>query len=123
MWQDPYNSNGESYGAGTNDLETTIDLAKRAKNLGLKVLLDFHYSDFWVDPGKQNLPKAWQGLTFEEMNTALYDYTKNVLSEMKQLDVYPDMVQIGNELNSGMLWPYGKSWGEGGENLIDWLLF
>lgn len=48
------------------------------------------------------------------MNTALYDYTKNVLSEMKQLDVYPDMVQIGNELNSGMLWPYGKSWGEGG---------
>ncbi|EJX40549.1 arabinogalactan endo-1,4-beta-galactosidase domain protein [Enterococcus faecium V689] len=114
LWQDPYNSNGESYGAGTNDLETTIDLAKRAKNLGLKVLLDFHYSDFWVDPGKQNLPKAWQGLTFEEMNTALYDYTKNVLSEMKQLDVYPDMVQIGNELNSGMLWPYGKSWGEGG---------
>ncbi len=48
------------------------------------------------------------------MNTALYDYTKNVLSEMKQLDVYPDMVQSGNELNSGMLWPYGKSWGEGG---------
>ena len=83
------------------------------------MLLDFHYSDFWVDPGKQNVPKAWQDLTFEEMNTALYDYTKNVLSEMKQLDVYPDMVQIGNELNSGMLWPYGKSWGEDGESLID----
>lgn len=114
LWQDPYNSNGESYGAGTNDLETTIALAKRAKSLGLNVLLDFHYSDFWVDPGKQNVPKAWQDLTFEEMNTALYDYTKNVLSEMKQLDVYPDMVQIGNELNSGMLWPYGKSWGEDG---------
>ena len=114
LWQDPYNSNGESYGAGTNDLETTIALAKRAKSLGLNVLLDFHYSDFWVDPGKQNVPKAWQDLTFEEMNTELYDYTKNVLSEMKQLDVYPDMVQIGNELNSGMLWPYGKSWGEDG---------
>ncbi len=59
LWQDPYNSNGESYGAGTNDLETTIALAKRAKSLGLNVLLDFHYSDFWVDPGKQNVPKAW----------------------------------------------------------------
>ena len=113
LWNDPYDSNGESYGAGTNDLTTTIALAKRAKKLGLKVLLDFHYSDFWVDPGKQFIPKAWSNLTFDEMNTALYDYTKSTLLKMKQQDVYPDMVQIGNELNSGLLWPYGKSWGEG----------
>lgn len=114
LWQDPYDDQGNSYGAGTNDLNTTIALAKRAKNLGLKVLLDFHYSDFWVDPGKQNLPKAWENYSFEQLDAALYGYTKSVLTEMKNNGVYPDMVQIGNELNSGMLWPYGKSWGEGG---------
>ncbi|NBA62375.1 glycoside hydrolase family 53 protein [Enterococcus mundtii] len=114
LWQDPYDDQGNSYGAGTNDLNTTIALAKRAKNLGLKVLLDFHYSDFWVDPGKQNLPKAWENYSFEQLDAALYGYTKSVLTEMKNNGVYPDMVQIGNELNSGMLWPHGKSWGEGG---------
>lgn len=114
LWNNPYDSNGNSYGAGTNDLATTIALSKRAKSLGMKVLLDFHYSDFWVDPGKQNVPKAWANMTFEQMNTALYSYTKNVLTEMKQQNAYPDMVQIGNELNSGLLWPYGKSWGQGG---------
>lgn len=114
LWQDPYDDQGNSYGAGTNDLNTTIALAKRAKNLGLKVLLDFHYSDFWVDPGKQNLPKAWENYSFEQLDAALYGYTKSVLTEMKNNGVYPDMVQIGNELNSGMLWPYGKSWGESG---------
>lgn len=113
LWQDPYDDQGNSYGAGTNDLNTTIALAKRAKNLGLKVLLDFHYSDFWVDPGKQNLPKAWENYSFEQLDAALYGYTKSVLTEMKNNGVYPDMVQIGNELNSGMLWPHGKSWGEG----------
>ncbi|OTP12236.1 arabinogalactan endo-1,4-beta-galactosidase [Enterococcus sp. 10A9_DIV0425] len=116
LWNNPFDSAGNSYGAGTNDLKTTMALAKRAKNLGLRVLLDFHYSDFWVDPGKQNVPKAWKDLSFEQMNTALYNYTKNTLNTMKNNGVYPDMVQIGNELNSGMLWPYGKSWGgDGGE--------
>jgi arabinogalactan endo-1,4-beta-galactosidase len=114
LWNDPYDSSGNSYGAGTNDLATTISLAKRAKALNLKVLLDFHYSDFWVDPGKQNVPKAWANYSFNQMNTAVYDYTKKVLTQMKTADVYPDMIQIGNELNSGMLWPYGKNWGEGG---------
>lgn len=114
IWNDPYDANGNSYGAGTNDLDTTIALAQRAKSNGLKVLLDFHYSDFWVDPGKQNLPKSWLGLTFNDLNTNIYNYTHDVLTEMKNNNVYPDMIQIGNELNSGMLWPYGKSWGEGG---------
>lgn len=114
LWNDPYDSSGNAYGAGTNDLTKTITLAKRAKALGLKVLLDFHYSDFWVDPGKQNVPKAWATYTYDQMNTAVYTYTKNVLTQMKKEGVYPDMVQIGNELNSGMLWPYGKSWGEDG---------
>lgn len=114
LWNNPYDNNGDSYGAGTNDLATTIQLAKRAKALGMKVLLDFHYSDFWVDPGKQNVPKAWSDMTFDQMNAALYTYTKNALNEMKSQNVYPDMVQIGNELNSGLLWPHGKSWGENG---------
>lgn len=114
IWNDPKDAAGNTYGAGTNDLKTTIELSKRAKAKGLKVLLDFHYSDFWVDPGKQNLPKSWLGLSFDELNAKVYDYTYSVLAEMKKQNVYPDMVQIGNELNSGMLWPYGKSWGEGG---------
>ncbi|MCA5013960.1 glycosyl hydrolase 53 family protein [Enterococcus sp. S22(2020)] len=114
LWNNPYDSAGNSYGAGTNDLATTISLAKRAKALNLKVLLDFHYSDFWVDPGKQNVPKAWASYSFDQMNTAVYDYTKTVLTQMKSAGAFPDMVQIGNELNSGMLWPYGKSWGQGG---------
>lgn len=65
LWVDPYDHLGQPYGAGTNDLNKTIKLAKRAKNNNLKVLLDFHYSDFWVDPGKQNLPKKWQNKSFE----------------------------------------------------------
>lgn len=120
LWQNPYDEQGNSYGAGTNDLKTTIALSRRAKNLGLKVLLDFHYSDFWVDPGKQNVPKAWKEYNFEQLDTALYDYTKSVLTEMKNNGVYPDMIQIGNELNSGMLWPDGKSWGKVEESLIVW---
>ena len=63
LWNNPYDENGEPYGAGTNDLEKTIALAKRAKALDMKVLLDFHYSDFWADPGKQNVPKAWRNFT------------------------------------------------------------
>ncbi|MDA7026762.1 glycosyl hydrolase 53 family protein [Bacillus sp. CLL-7-23] len=114
IWNHPYDRLGNSYGAGTNDLSTTINLAKRAKKLGMKVLLDFHYSDFWVDPGKQNMPKAWKNKSFPELTNTLYDYTKDVLNNLKRQNAYPDMVQIGNELNSGMLWPYGKSWGEGG---------
>lgn len=115
LWVDPYDANGNAYGAGTNDLNRTLKLAKRAKNKGLKVLLDFHYSDFWVDPGKQNLPKAWQNQSFEQLNSSVYSYTADVLNQMKSQGIYPDMVQIGNELNSGMLWPYGKSWGGDGK--------
>lgn len=99
LWVDPYDANGNAYGAGTNDLNRTLKLAKRAKDKGLKVLLDFHYSDFWVDPGKQNLPKAWQNQSFEQLNSTVYSYTADVLNQMKSQGIYPDMVQIGNELN------------------------
>lgn len=70
---------------------------------------------FWVDPGKQNLPKAWQNQSFEQLNSTVYSYTADVLNQMKEKGIYPDMVKIGNELNSGMLWSCGKSWGGDGK--------
>lgn len=114
LWNDPYDPYGNSYGAGNTDLDTVISLAKRAKHLDMKLLLDFHYSDFWADPGKQNKPKAWENLSFNDMENELYNYTKHVMNQLAIEGVTPDIVQIGNELNSGMLWPDGKSWGEGG---------
>lgn len=108
LWNDPYTENGEPYGAGTNDLPTTIELTKRALAKGMDVLLDFHYSDFWADPGKQQIPRAWQGMNLEELETAVYQYTKETLETMREADAFPTLVQIGNEVTNGILWPYGK---------------
>ena len=114
LWVDPQSASGEDYGGGNNDLATTLALAKRAKAQGMKLLLDFHYSDFWTDPGRQNKPKAWASMNIEQMTQALHDYTKSTVAEFKKAGVLPDMVQIGNEINGGMLWPEGKSWGQNG---------
>lgn len=114
LWVDPYDDSGNTYGAGHNDLKTTLTLAKRAKSLGLKFLLDFHYSDFWTDPGKQIKPKAWEKLSFEELNRAIEEYTRQTIETFRKEGAMPDMVQIGNEINSGILWPDGKSWGGDG---------
>ena len=114
IWNDPKDAAGNGYGGGNNDLATTIALAKRAKANGMKFLLDFHYSDFWTDPGRQNKPKAWATMNIEQMTAALHDYTKSTVAEFKKAGVLPDMVQIGNEINGGMLWPEGKSWGQNG---------
>lgn len=108
LWNDPYSENGEPYGAGTNDLPTTITLAKRAKEHGMDVLLDLHYSDFWADPGKQRVPKAWRGMDVGQLEEAVYAYTKDVLLAMKEAGVLPDLIQVGNELTNGMLWPLGQ---------------
>ncbi len=88
-----------------NSLEYTIALAKAAHQLGYKLLLDYHYSDTWADPGKQFIPKAWEGLSHEQMVQALLDYTKQTTSAFREAGVLPDMVQIGNEITNGMLWP------------------
>ncbi len=114
LWNDPKDAAGNGYGGGNNDLATTIALAKRAKANGMKFLLDYHYSDFWTDPGRQNKPKAWAAMNIEQMTQALHDYTKSTFAEFKKAGVLPDMVQIGNEINGGMLWPEGKSWGQNG---------
>ena len=79
LFNDPYSEKGEPYGAGTNDLETALALAKRARKAGLDILLDYHYSDFWADPGKQFIPKAWKGYSVEELEQAVYDYTRETL--------------------------------------------
>ena len=100
-----------------NDLNYTISLAKEAKALGFKILLDYHYSDTWADPSKQFTPAAWKNLSFQVLTDSVRIYTAKVLDAMQNAGVLPEMVQIGNEINNGMLWPQGKLWPEtGGAN-------
>lgn len=108
LWNDPYTREGAPYGAGTNDLPRTMVLARRAKNLGIGWMLDFQYSDFWTDPGKQLLPKAWEGFGEAELEQAVFRYTLSVMTVLKESNLLPAMVSVGNELSNGLLWPYGK---------------
>ena len=108
LFNDPATDSGYAPGKGFCDLAHTLQMAKRVKAAGLKLLLDFHYSDTWADPGKQYKPAAWKNLSFTELKKALYDYTKNVLQQMKDQGTVPDMVQVGNEINHGMVWPEGS---------------
>ena len=91
-----------------NNAEYTIALAKTAKKLGFHFLLDYHYSDTWADPGKQYLPKAWEGLSHAQLVKAVSDYTKQTIIAFREAGVLPEMVQIGNEVINGMLWPNGR---------------
>jgi len=91
-----------------NDLRYTIDLAQQAKKLGFKFLLNFHYSDTWADPGKQFMPKAWQGRSHAELVSAVRDYSRDTIIAFREAGADPDMVQVGNEITPGMLWPDGK---------------
>jgi arabinogalactan endo-1,4-beta-galactosidase len=109
LWVDPRDELGEPYMGGTNDLETTIALARRAKAAGQQVLLDLHYSDFWTDPKKQATPKAWRGLKGAELQARVHDWTAGVLAALAAADAAPDMVQVGNEITNGMLWPEGRT--------------
>ena len=108
IFHDPAQDSGYSPGKGFCNLENTLKMAKRVKAAGLKLLLDFHYSDYWADPGKQYKPAAWKGLSFEELKLALYNYTKNVLEQLQAQGTLPDMVQVGNEINHGIVWPDGS---------------
>jgi arabinogalactan endo-1,4-beta-galactosidase len=120
LWNDPINREdvvegdrvlskaGDPTGGGNNDLAAYIRVAKRAKKLGLRVEADFHYSDFWADPSKQPMPYAWRALGFEELKKELYRYTDSCLKAMRAAGAAPDMVQVGNEVDNGFLWPAGK---------------
>jgi arabinogalactan endo-1,4-beta-galactosidase len=102
VWNNPYDSAGNGYGGGNNDVKAAIEVGKRATANGMKVLVDFHYSDFWADPAKQQAPKAWSNLSFEDKRTALYNYTKESLQAMLDNGVDVGMVQVGNETNGGV---------------------
>jgi beta-galactosidase len=108
IFNDPAQDSGYSPGKGFCNLEYTKQMAKRVKDAGMKLLLDFHYSDYWADPGKQYKPAAWKNLSFEQLKTALYDYTKKVMQELKDQGTLPEMVQVGNEINHGIVWPDGS---------------
>jgi arabinogalactan endo-1,4-beta-galactosidase len=95
---------------GYHDKGELLHMARRIKRSGMKLLVDLHYSDTWADPGHQTKPAAWQSYTFDQLTQAVYDYTYEVCDSLKRQHTTPDMIQIGNELNSGMLWPDGHTW-------------
>ena len=100
VWNDPKDSSGNYYGGGNCDLNNAIDLGKLATNAGMRVLIDFHYSDFWCDPGQGRAPKDWSGMSVSEKGTALYNFTYSSLNSLINAGVDVGMVQIGNETNS-----------------------
>jgi beta-galactosidase len=108
IFNNPATDSGYSPGKGFCDIQHTKEMAKRVKAAGMKLLLDFHYSDYWADPGHQIKPAAWKGLSFEQIKKVLYEYTLSVMTELKQQGTLPDMVQVGNEINHGMVWPEGN---------------
>jgi arabinogalactan endo-1,4-beta-galactosidase len=102
-WTAPLN-NGKQY----SDIQDVVKTMRRAKAEGMHVNLDLHYSDTWADPANQTLPKAWEGLSLSILKDSVYQYTLNTLKYLKSLNLTPEMIQIGNENNTGMLFPLGK---------------
>ena len=102
IWNDPFDENGNGYGGGNCDIENAVKIGKRASRYGLKLIVDFHYSDFWADPGKQMAPKAWKDMDIESKAEALYEYTKECLETLKKEKIDVAMVQIGNETNGAL---------------------
>lgn len=112
LWVNPVQENGY------NNLSNTVKVAKQAKAMGFKFLLDIHYSDTWADPGHQIKPAAWADDNFTQLTNDVHEYTANVIQQLVQNNAAPDMVQVGNEITSGMLWPDGKDWtSQGFDNL------
>ena len=113
IWNDPYSENHEPYLGGTCDLDNCLNLIKQLEKYGFSYLIDFHYSDFWVDPSKQSMPKAWVNLKEEELLKEVYTFTKDCLTKIKEVTDRVTHIQIGNETTHGMLFPYAKLEGEG----------
>lgn len=106
VWNDPFDAAGNGYGGGNCNIDNAIAVGKRATDAGMKLLVNFHYSDFWADPGKQMVPKAWNGMSLEKKSDALYRYTKECLTKLIKAGVDVGMVQIGNETNGAMCGEY-----------------
>ena len=109
IWNDPYDANGNGYGGGNCDLANAIAIGQRATKYGLKLLVNFHYSDFWADPGKQAVPKAWKDLDIDAKSEALYTYTKDCLEQLVAAGVDIGMVQVGNETNGALCGENGSA--------------
>ena len=114
--------NPNDSGVVVNDLPYTLALASRIKGAGGKLLLDFHYSDTWADPGHQTVPAAWAALGFDSLEAQVERYTANVIAQLKHQGTLPDIVQVGNEIDAGMLWPVGQITGTG-DTLTQWNQF
>lgn len=102
VWNDPYDENGNSYGGGGNDTAKAAEIGRRAAKYGMKLCVDYHYSDFWADPNKQQCPKAWEGMEIEAKSEALRQFTEESLTQIIDAGGYVGMVQIGNEINNGI---------------------
>ncbi|MGA2352262.1 MAG: glycosyl hydrolase 53 family protein [Terracidiphilus sp.] len=97
-----------SLGVGDNNQAGSIALAQLANSMGFQIIIDFHYSDTWADPGHQTIPSAWAGQTYAQLETSVYNYTYDFMKALAADGIYPQWVQVGNEINSGLLWPTGE---------------
>ncbi len=102
VWNDPFDAQGNGYGGGNCDINNAVEVGKRATKYGMKLLINFHYSDFWADPAKQIPPKAWANMSIDDKSDAVYEYTKDSLQKLIDAGVDIGMVQIGNETNGAM---------------------
>ena len=102
VWNDPYDAEGRGYGGGNCDAAAAAEIGRRAAERGMSLIVDFHYSDFWADPGKQFAPKAWEGMTIEEKTEAVYAYTKQSLETILDAGAWVSMVSLGNETNGAL---------------------
>lgn len=103
VWNNPYDDNGHGFGGGNNDIDRAVEIGKRATQYNMKLLVDFHYSDFWADPAKQKSPRAWADMNINEKGEALYQFTRDSLIKLRNAHVNVGMVQVGNETNGGKM--------------------
>ena len=115
VWVNPE----KAYGNFCNQVDV-VAKAKRAKEAGMEVMIDFHYSDFFADPDRQTKPAAWEGKSQAELKTAVANHTTDVLKALKEAGVTPKWIQIGNETRNGMLWPEGQLWTDKGDIANGW---
>lgn len=108
MWNNPFDENGDGYGGGNCTIDTAIEIGKHAMQYGMGLYVDFHYSDFWADPAKQKVPKAWENMTIDEKTKAIYSYTEESLAVLKENGIKVGMIQIGNETTGGICGEFEK---------------
>ena len=114
VWNDPFDEDGRGYGGGNCGVANAVEIARRCKEAGLSLIVDFHYSDFWADPAKQMSPKAWVTMDLTQKCSALYAFTADALTQIAATGVDIWMVQVGNEINGGM----AGEWSTNGRNQL-----